>query len=362
METCKAAVFVGAGKPLAMQEFPVPPLEPGAVLIKSLVAAVCATDVHAFHNPRAPHPVIWGHENVGAIARLGKGVTTDAYEQALKEGDRVIYYPATCGRCFNCLAGGLPCEVRRNYGLRPFTTPPHITGGFGQYVYVEPNALLLRIPDDMSTERALFAVIGNHTVMNGLEKLGGISVSDAVVVQGSGPVGMGALTQAKLAGARRVIVVGAPAGRLQMAREMGADETVSIEEYREPEARAQRVRELTDGRGADMVIECSGADTAFQEGLEMVRAGGKYLNLGQLTDYGPMPVNPSLITRKSILISGVLGPTFKHVTRALHALHARVKYPVEKLITHEFPLQRVNEAFRVHETLEAMVAVVRPNG
>ena len=115
-------------------------------------------------------------------------------------------------------------------------------------------------------------VVGNHTALHGVEKIGGFTLSDTVVVQGSGPIGIGAQTQAKLAGAERVIMIGAPANRLALAKEMGADETIDITQIREPEARVARVMELTGGEGADMVIECSGAPSAFQEGLEMVGA------------------------------------------------------------------------------------------
>jgi threonine dehydrogenase-like Zn-dependent dehydrogenase len=361
MNTCKAAVFVGAGKPLEVREFPVPEVEPGAVLVQMQIAAVCGTDVHASHNPTSPHPVIFGHENVGVIAQKGRGVTTDALDRPLKEGDRIIFRAAPCGRCYNCSVG-LSCRANPTPGFIPFTKPPYIRGGFGQYLYLDPNPWILRIPDEMSTDRALLAVIGNHTVTNGIDRIGGIGLGDTVVVQGSGPIGMGALNQSRIKGAARVIVVGAPAERLTLAREMGADETISLKEYPSPEARIERVRDLTSGHGADVVIECSGANTAVQEGLEMVRVGGKYLVVGQLTDYGPKSINPSLITRKAVLISGVLGSTFQHIIRSVEAMNSVVKHPVEKLITHRFPLEGANEAFHSHETLEAMVAVILPNG
>lgn len=361
MDTCKAAVFVEVETPLEIQEFPIPTVEPRAALVRMEMAAVCATDVHAWHNPRTARPVIFGHENIGVIAQLGEGLSTDVLGRPVKEGDRVLFWRTSCGRCFHCSLGE-PCQVTKSPGFIPFERPPYIRGGFSQYVYLDPNPWILRVPDEMSTERALMAVVGNHTMMHGIERVGGIDVADTVVVQGSGPIGMGALTQAKVAGAKRVIVIGAPAHRLRLAEEMGADETIDIGRYDEPQARVARVLELTGGRGADVVIECSGADTAVQEGLEMVRHGGKYLVVGQLTDYGPKPINPSLITRKALHIAGVSGATPRHIIRSLEALqYGLVKYPVEKLITHQFPLAQVNDAFRAHETLAAMVAVIRPN-
>ncbi len=362
MATCKAAVFVEAGKPLEIQEFPIPELETGAVLIKMDMAAVCATDVHNRHSASWPHPMIFGHENIGVIDRLGKGIDRDALGHLLKEGDRVIFRSTPCGRCFNCSIGE-NCQVVKNYGFIPCDKPPHLRGGFGQYLYLDPTPWLLRIPDRMSNDRALMSVVGNHTVLNGIERIGGISLSDTVVVQGAGPIGMGALTQARVAGASKIIVIGAPASRLDLAREIGADETIDIGEYREPKQRVAKVRELTDGRGPDVVIECSGANTAFQEGLEMVRTAGKFLVVGQLRGHGPQPppIDPSLITRKVLRLNGVISSKPHHIIRTVQMMDQVVKYPVEKLITHRFSLNDVNNAFKSHETLEAMVAVVLPN-
>jgi threonine dehydrogenase-like Zn-dependent dehydrogenase len=361
MATCKAAVFVGAGKPLEVQDFPVPTLEPGATLIKMEMAAICGTDVHAAHLPESPAPVIFGHENVGSIAEMNGGPTRDVLGETLKVGDRVIFRSAPCGKCFNC-AQGEACSNSRSYGMALCDSPPHLRGGFGQYLYLDPNPWLLKVPDDMPTERALLAVVGNHTLMNGLERVGGINAGDTVVIQGSGPIGMGALNQSRFQGAGRVIVLGAPDTRLALAGEMGADETVSIETYRDPAARVQRVLELTGGRGADVVIECSGAATAFQEGMEMCRYGGKFLVVGQWTDYGPQPINPSMVTRKSLRINGVFSGAPRHIIRSLQAMHRGMRYPVEKLITHRLPLVRINEGFAAHERLEAMIPVVLPNG
>ena len=358
--TAKAAVFVGAGKPLEIQEFPIPAIEPGAALVSMDMAAICGTDAHAIHLESTPHPVIFGHENIGILAGLSSEVTQDVLGNSLREGDRVIFRAAPCGQCKGCVLGSR-CRNSPSYGFLPSDEPPHLRGGFGQYLYLDPGPWILRIPDDMSSERALLSVVGNHTALHGVEKIGGFTLSDTVVVQGSGPIGIGAQTQAKLAGAERVIMIGAPANRLALAKEMGADETIDITQIREPEARVARVMELTGGEGADMVIECSGAPSAFQEGLEMVAQGGKYLVIGQWTDYGPRPINPSLVTRKGIRVEGVISAKPSHIVRSVQAMHTMVKYPVEKLITHQYPLADINKGFETHESLEAMVAVIRPN-
>ncbi|MEX2490219.1 MAG: zinc-binding dehydrogenase [Nitrospirales bacterium] len=360
VETSKAAVFVGHDKPFEVQEFRVPELEPGAVLIRMRMAAICGTDAHAAHQANTPAPVIFGHENLGILAEA-RGITHDVLGQPLKEGDRVFFRTAPCGKCFTCMMGER-CMTSPRYGFLRADQHPYLTGGFSQFVYVQPEPWLLRIPDTVSDERALLAVIGNPVSMNGLERMGGIALGDTVVVQGSGPVGMGALNQVRLVGAGRVIVIGAPAPRLALAKEMGADEVIDIAELRDPNERVERILELCGGRGADVVIECSGAPSAVEEGLKMVRYGGKYLVIGQWTDYGPQPINPATITRKALHVTGVYAAERRHTIRSLTAMDRLVQYPVERLITHQFPLYEVNEAFAAHESLKAMVAVIRPNG
>ena len=361
MDTCKAAVFVGASKPLEIQEFPVPAPEPGGALLRMRMAAICGTDVHAWRLDATPAPMIFGHENVGVLEDVSPEIRTDVLGEPLRPGDRVIFRDAPCGRCFRC-ALGESCERTRSYGMMRSDEPPHLRGGFGQRIQLSATPWLLRVPDDVSDERALLSVIGNHTLLNGVERVGGVNLADAVVVQGSGPIGMGALNQALLAGAGRVIVVGAPESRLALARSLGADETVDIADHPTPEARVERVMELTGRRGADLTIEASGGLTAFQEGLEMTRFGGRYLVVGQWTDYGLLSANPALLTRKVIRVQGVFSAGPRHIIRSLQAMRTLVDRPVEDLITHRYALEDVNDGFAAHERLEAMVAVILPNG
>ena len=361
MDTCKAAVFVGANRPLEVREFPVLPIEQGGALVQMQMAAICGTDVHAAHLDRTPAPMIFGHENVGVLAELSPEITTDVLGHPLSVGDRVIFRDAPCGRCYRC-ALGEGCESSRSYGMLPSDPPPHLRGGFGQYLQLSATPWLLRVPDDLSNERALLSVIGNHTALNGVERVGGVNAADTVVVQGSGPIGMGSLNQALIAGAGRVIVVGAPESRLALARRLGASDTVDLADFPTPESRVERVKELTGGRGPDLVIEASGGLTAYQEGLEMVRFGGRYLVIGQWTDYGPLPSNPTLLTRKAIRVQGVVSAAPRHIIRSLKSMQTIVDRPVEELITHRYALEDVNDGFEAHETLEAMVAVILPNG
>lgn len=353
--TCRAAVFVGAELPLEIQEFEIPDVGAGAMLVGMRMAAVCGTDAHNWYNPAAPHPVIWGHENLGVVASLGAGISTDILGNPIKEGDRILFHSAPCGHCYNCILG-LRCTNSIHYGNSMIDEPPFLRGGFGEFLYLDPHAAILRVPDSMSDERALMSVIGNHTTMSGLRKIGGPAPGDTVVIQGSGPIGMGAMVQSKAMGAGRVIMIGAPANRLDLASELGADETIDIQEFPTPDSRIQRVHELT-GRGPDLVVEASGAKTAVDEGMKMVRYGGKYLVVGTILPV-TVEMDPSNIAAKDLTVAGVVGSTVESIIRSVRMMETVIDVPVEKMITHQYPLDKVNEAMQSHVSLEAMVPVV----
>jgi threonine dehydrogenase-like Zn-dependent dehydrogenase len=360
MLTSKAAVFVEPGKPLEIRELPVLDPEPGGALVAMEMAAVCGSDVHSAKMDTTVRPVIFGHENIGVLSKLTKGLEKDALGHKLSEGDRVLFRAAPCGRCHGC-ALGENCNNGYQYGYLPLEEGGVLTGGFSQYLHIHPaRPWVLRVPDDMSTERAIVSVIGNHTVGRAIQKMGGIGLADTVVVQGTGPIGMGALIQSKIGGAGRVIVIGGPANRLDLATEMGADELVSLADHPTPESRVERIMELTGGKGGDVVIEAAGARTAAEEALQMTRAAGRVLLIGSFYDFG-YTLNPSLLVSKALQVYGVVGGAPEAIIRSMQAMHQIVPYPVEKLITHRYPLDDVNEAFHVHETLEAMIAVLTPN-
>ena len=245
-ESCLAAVFVGAERPLEVQEFPVPDVGPDNILVQMSMAAVCGTDAHNWYNPNAPHPIIWGHENIGVVASLGSKIRTDILGETLREGDRVLFHSAPCGHCYNCLMG-LRCTNAIHYGnshVDP-SSGTMLRGGFGEYLLLEPNPAIMRVPDDMSTERALMSVIGNHTTMSGLRKLNAPDPGDTVVIQGSGPIGMGAMVQAKARGAGRHMIA-APSHRWRSpASSRRRDDRPCRPPT--PDSRIERVRELTGG-------------------------------------------------------------------------------------------------------------------
>jgi L-iditol 2-dehydrogenase len=175
-------------------------------------------------------------------------------------------------------------------------------------------------------------------------------------------VGLSALAFAQLAGALRVLVVGAPAARLEAARRLGASDTIDVLAEPDPAARVRFVRERTQGRGADVVIEASGNPRAVVEGLEMVRDAGRYVVVGQYTDAGDVSLNPHRhLNRNHVSLLGCWGYEFTHLYRATQMLaRHRTRFPFRSLVSREYRLSQAHEALADMERLAVVKALIRP--
>ncbi len=352
--------------PLQLRHYALPgSLEAGAALVRTEMAGICGTDVHLWKGELPiTLPVILGHETVGRIERLGDGLDKDWTSQPLKAGDRVTWNSSTsCGQCYYCAQKHQPtrCPHRRAYGIGyPCDQSPHFLGGYAEFHYLRPRTTIFKLPDDLRTEAVIGAGCALNTAIHGVERVR-IDWRDQVVVQGAGPVGIAALAVAKSAGAAQVIVLGAPAHRLDMARRFGADHTISLEEVKTPADRIAAVRRLTGGYGADAVLECAGAPAAVVEGMEMCRDGGKYLVLGHYCDSGTVAFNPHLITRKQLNVCGSWSSEPRHLKAALEFLQATPKqFPFAEMVSHRFALEQANEALATTASWVSAKSVLVP--
>lgn len=333
--------------------------------MKTEIAGICGTDVHLWHGRlKVPTPFILGHEAVGRIEQLGSEVSTDTVGQPVSVGDRIMWSPGVaCNRCYFCLIGEITkCRARKVYGVVfPCHTQPHLFGDFSEYVYLIPGASFFKVPDAPSNEALIAFGCAGPTMIHGFERVGGARPGDSVVVQGAGPVGLFALILAKGSGARKVVVVGGPRARLQMAKEFGADHTLDIDETPDSMDRVRKVQELTDQIGADIVIDAAGVPAAVGEGWRMTRDAGRYLEVGQYTDRGTVPLNPHDVTRKHITIFGSWGQMPRHLHRYIHLVSQfSSKYPFEKMVTHKFALEQAMDGIRTVEAWQAVKATIVP--
>ena len=366
MITARASVLESFNTPLRLRDYPVPDVEPGAILVRTEMAGICGTDVHLWKGELPiPLPLILGHETVGRIEQLGQGVECDWTGQPVKAGDRIAWNSASsCGRCFYCAEKRQPtrCPHRKAYGIGyPCDRSPHFLGGYAEFHYLQPRVTFFRIPDDLPTEAVVGSGCALVTAIHGIERTG-MAWRDSVVVQGAGPVGIAALAVAKSSGARQVIVIGGPPHRLETAKRFGATQVIDLDEFPDAKDRIARVQELTDGFGADVVLECVGSPHAVVEGMEMCRDGGKYLILGNYCDAGPTAWKPHVVTRKQLSVFGSWSSEPRHLKMALDFLRTtQSEYPFASLVTHRFPLERANEALETTARWISAKSVIVPS-
>jgi L-iditol 2-dehydrogenase len=344
--TSKAAVLQEYGQPLEIREIPIPEIGPKAILVKVLLAGICGTDVHQQKGEltiKSPLPNLPGHETVGEIVKLGEGRTKDAAGEEIKVGDRIMWAHADCGECYWCTIARDPvlCARRSGYGWAP---PAALRGGFAEYEYVTPTTNVVRVPDELTEEEAVGVGCAFRTVMAGYERFGYPGLVEDFVIQGCGPIGLYCTVMARESGARKVIVVGAPKNRLELAKSWGADHVIDIEEVPDAEERKKMILDLTQGRGPMNVVEATGIPAAFNEGLDMIQKGGKYLILGQ-TSAKTVPVMPSRINEKALTIVGSVSAHIVHFYKALQFIKThQAKYPFADIISRTYRLEDINQA------------------
>lgn len=328
------------------------------------MCSVCGTDVHLWQgalSTKVELPVILGHEMVGRIVNLGDGPPRDTLGQPLRVGDRITWTHTSCNSCFFCTVAQEPtlCQNARRYMYERMDRFPFLLGGFAEYGYVLPDAGRIRVPEAVSSELASLSSCALRSVMNAFDALDGIGPTEVVVIQGAGPLGLLATAVARVAGARRVITIGAPDGRLEIALEFGADQTISVERI-SPAERTDLVRSATDGRGADIVMEFTGHPQAFNEGLDLIRRGGRYVVVGQLGS-GTTTFRPSLIVSKQLRILGSLSGRAKAYWKALDFIAAHQNtISFHRMVSNRYSLDQINTALERMKQYEEIKPVIEP--
>jgi threonine dehydrogenase-like Zn-dependent dehydrogenase len=351
--TGRAAVFRGPGKPFELREIPLPEPEPEAILVRVSLANVCGSDLH-FWRGDAPLPLpedgwIFGHEMTGRVAKLGPKVKTDSLGQPLREGDRVAYcYFYPCGRCHACLNKQLaacPNKIGRALGPSQF---PHFHGAFAEYYYLRPGGFVFKVPDDLPDDLVSPVNCALSQVIYGLHAAG-LRFGDTVAIQGAGGLGIQATAVAKDMGTRVIVLDQLPA-RLDLAKAFGADHTINVKEVADRKERAKLARELTGGRGADVVCDFVGLPRVIPEGLDMLRYGGTYLEIGTISRGLKVELEPASLVWGSKTIVGVVMYDPWVIPRALDFLsRTRSRFPFDRLLSHKFPLEKIDDAFRASE-------------
>ena len=327
----KAAVWTDYGK-MEIKEVPNPVISENEVLIKVRAAGVCKTDLHVYTGQFAygKPPHILGHEICGEIAEIGDKV------KGVKIGQRVLVETSVgCGVCDACRKGDRHlCASREEIG-----TAPH-TGGYAQYLKA-PAKNVIPLPDEISDEEA--AIFESAACPSGGLMRIGVRMGETVVVYGIGPAGLAFIQTAKALGAGKVIVVGRNKKRLEKALHFGADVVICSSEENTPE----RILELTNGNGAGLVCDTTGAPKIIEEAVNVVANGGRVVLYGLPAETAEMQFPVKTIIMKQLEIHGVENNPY--VWESLISLVASGRVNLKDMVTHTLPLEKIEDAFALLE-------------
>jgi threonine dehydrogenase-like Zn-dependent dehydrogenase len=333
-----------------LREFTMPEIPSDGALLKMEVAGICGTDVKMYAKPVVQAPVIMGHENVGVIAKAGRGFVE---RQGIGEGDRVfVEHYVACFNCEWCRVGEYRhCEATdwrtnpdaRRYGYTSCENAYHLWGGFAQYMYLPWNAVVHRVPDSVSDAEAGIVT----PLSNGIEWAlydCGVGFMSKVLIQGPGQQGLSQVVACKQAGASLIVVTGTTrdAARLELAKKLGADHVIDVQS----EDALERVMEITERKGVDVVLDCTaGAGVApVLLGIDSLkRRAGTLLVQGELAAFPDFPLKK--LTEKAITIKSARGHSYRAVELAIEQLASK-RFPLHLLTTHEYGLQDADTAIR----------------
>ncbi|UTF55761.1 zinc-dependent alcohol dehydrogenase [Natronosalvus rutilus] len=340
MQTTESMVLHEPGR-LEPETFDVPDVSDYGALLEVETTSVCGSDIGIYKgkSPFDSFPLLLGHEVAG---RIVDGAEETLERWGLEVGDRVMPEPyIPCFDCQDCQRGHYHmCDENRSYGVTlSATEPPHLWGGYGEYMYLDPDSRLHPISDDVSGRAAcLGSVIGNG--VRWILRKGDVSPGDSVAIVGPGAQGLASTIVAAEAGADPVVVLGLEQDdtKLDLAADIGATETL----YSDQDNIAERALEPTDGEGFDVVVVTAPASPAIQLGIDLVRPRGTAVLVGLTGSETSVELDRIVVDEISVL--GGRGQALD-VERAM-AILERNADDVERINSHVFPVSEAETAIK----------------
>ena len=361
-KTAKVAMLT-AQRHIEVKEFPIPALEDDDILVRVEGCGICGTDVHEWKgDPFGLIPVVLGHEGTGEIIAMGKNVHTDTAGNPLQVGDKLVTSVISCGECYICrMHPGQTnlCDKQGVFGLIGHNDAQPLNGWFSSHLLIRAKgATYFKVNDLNLNERMLLelACVCVHAY-NRANSTGLMNFNSKVLIQGLGPVGLVMATVLRAAGINHIIAIDGTPRRLEMAKKIGCKTVINFRETDTLEKRVALVREAANGVGADFAFQCTGAPSAAKDIYEYIRRGGGMCEMGFFVNNGSYEVNPHFaMCNKEINLVGSWDysaedyPTAMAFLRQAREMHI----PIEELITHTFPLDKLNEAMEVNVRQEGI--------
>ncbi len=345
-------------KHFEVKEFPVPELGDDDILVKVEGCGVCGTDVHEWKgDPFGLIPVVLGHEGTGEIIYLGKNIKCDTAGNPLKVGDKLVTSVISCGECGICRMHPSHtnlCDKQGVFGLIGHNDEQPLNGWFSDYMLIRGKGATYFAVNDLDLQERMLLELATVCVhaLDRARSTGLINFNSKVLIQGCGPVGLVQIAVLRAAGVNHIIAVDGTPSRLEMAKRLGAKTVINFREVPELKDRVNMVKKLTiGGLGADFAFQCTGAPAAAKDIFEYIRRGGGVCEMGFFVNNGSYEINPHFaMCNKEINLVGSWDYSAEDYPTAMAFLkQAReMNIPIKELITHNFPLDKMNEAMEVN--------------
>ena len=362
--TAKVAMLTGLEK-IEIKEYPMPEVGDDDVLVKVEGCGVCGTDAHEYkRDPFGLIPVALGHEGTGEIVKMGKNVKKDSAGKPLAVGDKVV----TC-MIFKDNPDITMYDLNKQnvggadvYGLLP-DDDVHLNGWFSDYILVRGGSTIFNVSDLDLDSRILIepCAVLIHAVERA-KTTGILRFNSRVVVQGCGPIGLICIAVLRTMGIENIVAVDGEEKRLAFAKEMGATQSVNFKDHKGIEALSEAVKDAFGGYYADFAFQCTGSPVAHANIYKFIRNGGGLCELGFFINGGDATINPHFdICSKEITTVGSWVYTLRDYATTFDFLKRAkgIGLPIEKLITHKYPLEAINDAFVTNLKMEGLkIAIV----
>lgn len=348
-----------------LKEYPIPELGDDDILVKVEGCGICGTDAHEFkRDPFGLIPVALGHEGTGEVVKMGKNVKKDSAGKPLNIGDKVV----TC-MIFKDNPDITMYDLNKQnvggadvYGLIP-DDDIHLNGWFGDYILVRGGSSVFNVSDLDLDSRILIepCAVLIHAVERA-KTTGILRFNSRVVVQGCGPIGLICIAILRTMGIENIVAVDGEQKRLDFAKQMGADNVVNFKDHKGIEALAGAVENAFGGYLADFAFQCTGSPVAHSNIYKFIRSGGGLCELGFFINGGDATINPHFdICSKEITTVGSWVYTLRDYATTFDFLKRAkaIGLPMEKLITHKYPLEQINEALETNLKMEGLkIAII----
>ena len=359
-KTAKVSMLTGERK-MEIMEFPIPEVGDDDILVKVEGCGICGTDVHEWKgDPFGYIPVILGHEGTGEVIALGKNVKIDSAGIAIKVGDKLVTSVISCGHCNSCmLHPDQPhlCENQGIYCLIPNKNKA-LNGWFASHMLIGKGSTFFVVSELNLNQRMLLelAAVCVHAIGRA-QSTGLLHFNSKVLLQGCGPVGLMMTAVLKASGINYIIALDGDTKRLEMAKRLGALKTVNFKETPDLDARIADVKSVTNGAGVDFAFQCTGAPKAAADVYKFIRRGGGLCEMGFFVNNGDCTINPhfDLCNKEINLVGSWTYGAHEYPTTIAFLKQAEfMGLPIEDLITHRFPLDKMNEAMEVNVSMQGI--------